>query len=414
MGLDGLAVLRVLTFGVLIMVALSACAGSDEETPRDAAVWTTSDGTDWARVRHPSLGGRGEQQMTAAVRFGSRLVAAGFEIVDGERDARIWTSQYGEEWRLITDPELGGPGEQSIWAITAAGPGLVAVGTTGDSEDTDAAVWVSSDGLDWVQVPSTSSFTGRGDQAMNAITVYDGLIVAAGFDYTNAAAWTSEDGFNWSPMKESAFGGDGEQKIWGLTPAAPGLIAVGEDDRDATAWILDGSAWTQIQDQTALGGDGHQLMQDVTELEGLLVAVGGAYLYDEIYFLGRGLKGALDAMVWTSDDGINWDRVDDQEDVFGGRGGQVMHRVMVWESRLMGVGYDLARGGNVEEGLAVFGSGLDVDAAVWASSDGLAWTKVSSRALGGEDWQDIWDVVVVPEVGVIAVGGDDLGTPPSN
>ena len=91
-----------------------------------------------------------------------------------------------------------------------------------------------------------------------------------------------------------------------------------------------------------------------------------------------------------------------------------MHRVVVWESRLIGVGYDLARGGNVEEGLAPFGSGLDVDAAVWTSSGGRAWTRVSSRALGGEDWQDIWDVVVVPEVGLIAVGGDDLGTPPSS
>ncbi len=406
--------LRPLAPGVLVViVALSACGASDAETPRDAAVWTTSDGTDWARVRHPALGGRGEQQMTAVVRFGSHLVAAGFEIVNGERDARVWASTDGRDWTIIIDPDLGGPGEQTIWAIAEAGPGLVAVGTTGDSEDTDAAVWVSADGFEWVRAPSIPSFTGRESQGMNAITVYDGLIVAAGFDYMDAAVWTSNDGLVWSPVTQPAFVGDGEQKIWSLTVAKPGLIAVGEDDRDAAAWIFDGSTWTQIQDQIAFGGDGHQLMRDVIEFDGLLLAVGGAFLYEEIYFLGRGLSGTLDAMVWTSHDGVTWDRVDDEDGVLGGVGEQVMQRVVVWDSRLLGVGYELAGRGAVEEGLAPFASGLDVDAAVWTSDDGLAWNKVSSRAFGGEDWQDIWDVVVVPGVGAVAVGGDDFGTPPS-
>lgn len=406
--------MRFLTCGVLIMVAISSCSGDDKETPRDAAVWITVDGTDWARVRDSSLGGRGEQQMTSVVRLGSRLVAAGFEIVGGESDARVWISDDGRDWTKITDPDLGGPGEQTIWAIAEAGPGLVAVGSTGDSEDTEAAVWVSTNGLEWARAPSTPSFTGRGDQAMYAIGVYDGLIVVAGHDYTDAALWTSNDGLAWSPVNDPAFGGDQEQKIWSLTVAEPGLIAVGEDGRDAAVWIFDGSAWSQIQDQTAFGGDGHQWMRDITEFDGLLVAVGGAFLYEEIYFLGRGLTGSLDAMVWTSPDGINWDRVDDENGVLGGVGDQVIQQVVVWESRLLGVGYDLAGRGPVEEGLAPYGSGLDVDAAVWMSNDGLVSTKVSSRAFGGEDWQDIWDVVVVPGVGVIAVGGDDLGTPTSN
>ena len=352
--------------------------------------------------------------MTSVVRFGSRLVAAGFEVFDGERDARIWISDDDRDWMIITDPDLGGPGEQTIWAMAEVGSGLVAVGTTGDSEDTDAAVWVSTDGLDWARVPSPPSFGGRGHQAMNAISVVGGQIVAVGYDYTDAAVWTSGDGLAWSAVDDSAFGGDGEQKIWSLAVVEPGLIAVGEDDRDAAVWIFDGSAWAQIQDQTAFGGDGHQLMRDVTEFDGRLVAVGGAFLYEDIFFLGRGLGGTLDAMVWASEDGLSWDRVDDEGGALGGVGEQVMQRVVVWESSLLSVGYDLSGRGGVEEGLAPYGSGLDVDAAVWASDDGLAWTKVSSRAFGGEDWQDIWDIVVVPGEGVVAVGGDDLGTPTSN
>jgi hypothetical protein len=38
------------------------------------------------------------------------------------------------------------------------------------------------------------------------------------------------------------------------------------------------------------------------------------------------------------------------------------------------------------------------------------WTRANSQALGGDDWQDIWGVAVVPELGIVAVGGDDLGT----
>jgi hypothetical protein len=186
---------------------------------------------------------------------------------------------------------------------------------------------------------------------------------------------------------------------------------VGEDDRDAAVWTFDGTASTRIEDPV-FGGDGHQLIRDVVEWDDILVAVGGAFTYEEIYFLGRGLSGNLDALVWTSQDGLVWNRVE-EADVPSGVGDQVMQRAVIWDDMLLAVGYDLAGRGNVEEGLATYGSGLDVDAAVWSSDDGSSWTRVNSRALGGDDWQDIWDVVVVPHTGLVVVGGDDLGSPSS-
>jgi hypothetical protein len=387
---------------------LAACSSLEEETPRDAAVWTASDAANWSRIATESLGGLGEQQLTAVSLFGSKLVAVGFEIIDGERDGRAWISDDGQEWVKVTDPDLGGPGEQSIWTVTEAGPGLIAAGTTGSSRDLDAAIWVSTDGLGWTQVPSIASFQGRGDQTVDTITVYDDRVFAGGADYTNAALWTSADGISWSPVADSDFAGHGEQGIRKLQATTHGLIAVGEDDRDAAVWILDGTAWTRIGDP-AFGGDGHQLIRDLVEWDDILVAVGGAFIYEEIYFLGGGLAGNLDALAWTSKDGQLWNRVE-EEDVPSGFGDQVMQRVVVWDDNLLAVGYDLAGRGNIEEGLAPFGSGLDVDAAVWSSHDGTEWTRESSLSLGGDDWQDIWDVVVVPDVGLVAVGGDDLGS----
>jgi hypothetical protein len=401
----------LLVSGVFLAMILSACSSLDEETPRDAAVWTASDTANWSRIANESLGGPGEQQMTAVTTFGSKLVAVGFEIVDGERDGRAWVSDDGQEWVKVTDPDLSGPGDQSVWAVTEAGPGLIAAGATGTSQDVDAAIWVSADGLDWTQVPSIASFQGRGEQSVVTIAVYDDQILAGGANYTDAALWVSADGMSWSPVTNSDFAGDGEQRIWKLQATTHGLIAVGEDDRDAAVWTFDGTASTRIEDPV-FGGDGHQLIRDVVEWDDILVAVGGAFTYEEIYFLGRGLSGNLDALVWTSQDGLVWNRVE-EADVPSGVGDQVMQRAVIWDDMLLAVGYDLAGRGNVEEGLATYGSGLDVDAAVWSSDDGSSWTRVNSRALGGDDWQDIWDVVVVPHTGLVVVGGDDLGSPSS-
>jgi hypothetical protein len=399
--------MRLLVIGGLLAMIPGACSTLEEETPRDAAVWTASDTANWSRIAHESLGGPGEQQMTAVTTFAGKLVAVGFEIVDGDRDGRAWVSEDGREWVKVTDPDLGGPGEQSVWAVTEAGPGLVAAGSTGSSQDVDAAFWVSADGLDWIQVPSIASFQGRGIQSVATVEVHDDQIYAGGADYTDAALWTSPDGMSWSPVADPDFAGDGEQKLWRLQTTRHGLIAVGEDNRDAAVWILD-DTWTKIEDPV-FGGDGHQLIRDVVEWDDMLVAVGGAFTYEEIYFLGQGLGGNLDALVWTSRDGLVWNRVED-EDVPSGIGDQVMQAVVVWDDRLLGAGYDLAGRGNIEEGLAPFGSGLDVDAAVWSSDNATMWTRANSQALGGDDWQDIWGVAVVPELGIVAVGGDDLGT----
>ena len=396
--------------GLLVVLGLTACGSSlDEETPRDAAVWLADSPSSWNRVVDSALGGVGEQQMTSVTVFDAGIIAGGFETIDGDRDARVWISSNGSSWDKIIDPDFDGPGEQTIWTIATTEHGFVAGGTTGESTDADAALWYSRDGRDWHQVPSDPSFQGPGHQVVLTVTTYQDRIFAAGRNYLDAAVWVSDDGVVWTPIEEPSFGGEGEQAIWEMETTTWGLVAVGEDDRDASAWILDEDGWSQLQ-HPSFGGDGHQVMQDLVSMEAGLLVVGGVYEYDEIYFLGRGLRGHIDALAWTSPDIQEWSRVHD-EAVLGGRGHQVLEQVIVWDSTVIGVGYDLAGRGNVIEGLAAHGSGLDVDAAVWLSEDGAHWDRVTDSDLGGEDWQDMWDVAVIPDVGLVAVGGDDLGSP---
>ena len=68
-------------------------------------------------------------------------------------------------WSHVPDDEavFGGASNQSMWDVTAGGPGLVAVGMDESNDDGDAAVWTSVDGNNWVRVPHDETvFGGRG------------------------------------------------------------------------------------------------------------------------------------------------------------------------------------------------------------------------------------------------------------
>jgi hypothetical protein len=72
--------------------------------------------------------------------------------------AAVWTSTDGATWsRVPPQPEvLGGPDFQAMGAVTAGGPGLVAVGES----DQGPTVWTSTDGIMWSRV-DTATLRGR-------------------------------------------------------------------------------------------------------------------------------------------------------------------------------------------------------------------------------------------------------------
>jgi hypothetical protein len=137
-----------------------------------AAVWTSPDGFRWSRVPHSdavfgpvvAFGVAGSAVMTSVTAGGPGLVAVG----EANSFAAVWTSPDGITWSPVFRSErvvqLG-----NEWAmvhtrmssVTAGGPGLVAVGSSGnlfardfeakggnipgtDSEEATAAVWVAA------------------------------------------------------------------------------------------------------------------------------------------------------------------------------------------------------------------------------------------------------------------------------
>jgi hypothetical protein len=367
----------------------------------DAAVWTSADGLSWARVPHDEaiFGGHDDQEMNSVVAGGPGLVAVGYDGPLGDRDAAVWTSPDGLTWvRVPHDVAIfGGHDDQEMNSVVAVGSGLVAVGKDGHFRNDDAAVWTSPDGLTWTRVPSeVEGFGGSGGQVMKAVAAGGPGLVAVGFDESggdsDAAVWTSPDGLAWTrvPHDDAIFGGSGDQLMSAVAAGGPGLIAVGYDRsagyRDAAVWTSpDGLTWTRVPHNDAVfGGSGDQVMNAVALGGPGLVAVG----YDR-------LSADADAAVWTSPDGLAWTRVPHDEAVFGGANSQEMRAVTAGGPGLVAVGFDGTGGGS---------------AAVWTSPDGLAWTRVPhDEAIFGGTYDQMMLSVVAGGPGLVAVGSQGTG-----
>ena len=237
----------------------------------DAAVWTSVDGLTWSPIPHDdevsdgvfsfemtsvTAGGPGFVAVGSSWEFEEPDGAAGWERVDG--DAAVWTSVDGLSWSRVPhdDDVFGGERNQAIGDVTAAGPGLVAVGRDGPHAAWDnsprqaAAVWTSTDGLQWSRVPHDDAVFGVGGPAMIGVTPGGPGLVAVGWSSPHdapAPVWTSPDGLVWSPVTH-----DNRQEMSGtmtaVTAGGPGLVAVGAQGTGAAAWTSpDGITWSPAQ-----------------------------------------------------------------------------------------------------------------------------------------------------------------------
>jgi len=248
----------------LVAVGYDEGAGDREDGggwAKDAAVWTSPDGITWTRVPHDEavFGGPNSQRMNGIVAGGPGLVAVGYDNsaagwAGANSNAAVWTSPDGLTWTRVPDSEVFGDYRwQTMTAVAAGGPGLVAVGYDGIATNHDAAVWTSPDGVIWARVPHDEAvFGGPEAQAMNAVVAAGPGLVAVGYagvvNDPDTAVWTSPDGATWTrvPHDAGVFGGLDSEWMNGLVAGGPGLVAVGYStasrgwvgvDTDAMVWV---------------------------------------------------------------------------------------------------------------------------------------------------------------------------------
>jgi hypothetical protein len=248
--------------------------------------------------------------------------------------------RLGVEWQLVDSASDGPNGEaRSATAVTAGGPGFVAVGRfcsqlpNGDP-DCWAAPQVSSNGISWEGVPrqpaleiGTYVATSGPFPGMFGVAARPGAIVAIGYAVDGA--------------KTIDLGGVFRPAVW-LSP--------------------DGRTWERVPHSTSFDG---ARFRDVAATDQGFVIVGADYR-------APALQGKPRGAIWTSKDGRAWQRIPDGPlfDIGGyldtgeepGSGGP---------SRLTAVGDRVLSAGAVCND-----KGLDCRPAFWSSADGSTWDRV--------------------------------------
>lgn len=237
----------------------------------------TSDPNVFLSTRPPPYTG----PLRAVAVAGDRVIVVG---------THIWRSNDVRTWRLAED--LGG----AVTAIdvVASDRGIVAVGSSLSS----AFAWYSADGEDWEQVPIavpaattrmmfTVEATASGFVAGGLVGDDAGQTEGGGFAAADAAVWVSTNGVDWGSATdgEGQFGGEHGQWIQGITDTGTHLVAVGMElnrnwqaQRGAIWESEDGGAtWRRVASSDNLLGSiesGAVYMNTVVFHEGRLLAVG--------------------------------------------------------------------------------------------------------------------------------------------
>lgn len=288
-----------------------------------------------------AIGGAAAVVLATAVALGS------FDdrpAVGGPPTLSRLTGGFGDWTRSSIEPP-------HLHAVTAGGPGLVAVGAR-DANDDQADIWTSTDGRTWRRVPAEE----LGPGVINDVTTGGPGLVAVGWGW-RGVVWTSRDGLTWSRAPDDpVFGG---ARIAAVSAGGPGLVAVGAWNR---AWFSsDGLTWDRAEvppvPPDVYPGDNGETpqvnMADVAAVGDRLVAVGSMMMNDSSDV----------AVVWTSADGKIWTDVPLEPEVFA-RGSSV-REVTGGPDGFIAIGDigDAAAGGR---------------AAMWSSPDGRRWSRIGS------------------------------------
>jgi hypothetical protein len=185
----------------------------------------------------------------------------------------------------------------------------------------------------------------------------------------------------------SVTGAGSDQFINDIAGGSLGVVAVGADGlilgHDAAVWISsDGLVWERLpHDADVFGGEGDQFMHSVVQTSGSVIVVGES--------------GGV-AAAWVSRDGSQWARADvNDESIRAGAEPSVMNDVAIASDGLVAVG----------------SAGVDLGPAVWLSTDGVTWERLVDSIAGEQSGFSTDDSAMSPmtavaagEHGLVAIG----------
>jgi hypothetical protein len=295
----------------------------EEDSRPNGVILASADGVNWARLAEddPTLN-LGTVSMYGVTDGGPGLVAVGFGCENDVESCMpyptVWTSTDGTAWdRSPANPEVFGE-LGALLDVVNTEHGLIAAGgvyaTVDETELIQPTVWLSPDGLEWERVWQGEAYdfsaatTITGFQALATDT--DGRVIGVGTAVNDdgefvGAIWTSTDGRTWEridPNSETFVSNtDSDVSIFDVAAGSGGFVAVGSDGGTEVAiWHSpDGLKWTRA-DTADQPFDYLGTLSAVDALGTGWIAAGPHGYAD--------MNGGT-VTLWTSPDGLTWDRV---------------------------------------------------------------------------------------------------------
>lgn len=224
--------------------------------------------------------------------------------------------------------------------------------------------------------------------------------VAVGGDGRKGAVWVSEDARSWDRIDHdaSAFQGELLMRLTSVVTGGPGLVAVGWDgfppgggeSRAVVLTSTDGREWERVPHDPAVFGD-REPGDGLTLMESVARTDHGLIAAGQAPTTDGGSAAAF----WSSRDGLVWERIDGDRRAFGGSGTQRVNALAVDGGTIVAVGTN-----------AIFqedhgGPG------VWVSSAAGDWNRGTVSEHVGTYMTDVIDYAG----GFVSVGADFRDSP---
>ncbi len=359
------AFVTVVVVGGVVLATRGLSVGdsaTDRQPPSNVSVRDLTEG--WV-PGSSDLGLGAEGRLFRVVAAGPRFVVVGVACDALACVSAMWLSSDGVIWdRVVDDPFR----DSHIFDLTVGGPGVIAVGSTcqfgspfsgenveGVAATCSPAVWVSADGVTWVEVQDEEAFEPCTlcDAQINQVVAGSFGLVASGREGHGSALWVSADGFTWERADNlETFGGS--WWISFLTTVGQRVIATGGVCDSAAVcayatWTTEnGTDWTRNDEVEGLGEQGPTAL--------ISFGTGGLAV-------GVGANGTPSA--WTSPDWVTWTEADLGEgstEFEEGSPGSIF-QLLALESELFAFGHDATEG-----------------QVVWHTADGHTWTRIADAA----------------------------------
>ncbi len=385
----------ILAGAVLLLVRSPEDVAAPTTTTSPPVVDAVSLPTEWARVPNEAVLSSSTNFMLSRVTRGSQgFLAVGNETAgSGQRNGMVFISETGTEWTRVDDPSVFDG--INLEAVAQAGDVMVVGGI---SPDITAAFYTSADGTTWDAAPVETSGDLEG-VIPHAIAPHDDGFVAVGSGLTSDGSDSAETGIVWFTDAEGTWHEavapefavsslNNVLAVDGMIYIA-GLSQIADGQSEPTIWTSDddGATWT-VTLLPRIEEMGFADVASIATSGGTWVAVGSE---------------ANSGAVWTSSDGVAWDRYQPNGDEFAAEKLPTrMHDVLVTDKGIVVIGADSL--------------GAETSRITWVSADGNNWTRLDyEEPVSIEDASPVAfslasDLSTIVAVGMeIAIEGNSLG-----